>query len=142
MKFLDKLLRFFMPKAEAEISHLIEKGTIDFRSFIPVYGQNGHIATVGSLTHVCDVIGTNGKVISQTEKVTRMYKPSSRSILGRMNVYEVTTSRSPYGTVFEGAAIRKPQKAGKDVEFEIITSREEFKGYIKAMKMNSGTMKV
>ena len=31
---------------------------------------------------------------------------------------------------------------GYDIEFETITSREEFKGYIKAMKMNSGAMKV
>ena len=142
MKILDKLRRILMSKVEAGVSHLVEKNRIDFRSFAPVYGKNGHIATVGSLTHACDVIGTDGKVIGQTEKVTRMYKPSSRSILGRMNVYEVTTSRSPYGNVFEGASIRKPQKTGKGVEFETITSREEFKGYIKAMKMNSGAMKV
>ena len=142
MKVLDKLIRIFTQKAETKVSRLVEKNRIDFRSFAPVYGKNGHIATVGSLTNACDVIGTDGKVIGQAEKVTRMYKPSSRSILGSMNVYEVTTSRSPYGNVFESATIRKPQKAGKDVEFETITSREEFKGYIKAMKMNSGAMKV
>lgn len=142
MKILDKLKRILMPKAEAEVSHLVEKNRIALRSFTPVYGKNGHIATVGSLTHACDVIGTDGKVINQTEKVTRMYKPSSRSILGKMNVYEVITSRSPHGNAFEGAVIRKPQKAGKDVEFETITSLEEFKGYIKGMKMNSGALKI
>ena len=47
MKILDKLRRILMPKAEAEISHLVEKSKIDFRSFAPVYGKNGHIATVG-----------------------------------------------------------------------------------------------
>ena len=53
-----------------------------------------------------------------------------------MNVYEVTTSRSPYGKCFECATIRTENG------FEHIKDRNEFKGYVKAMKINSGSMKI
>lgn len=136
MDILGKIKNLFASKNV--MSHLIEKGRINLRSFAPVYGYSGnHMATVGYLTNACDVVAKNGKVIGQAEKVYRMYKPARKSILGKMNVYEITTSKTPYGKEFVSAAVGKPNGG-----FTTITNAQEFKGYIKAMKTNSGLMKV